>query len=177
MKRKGWLTKIQWAVTAAIVGFLIFAPSSNAKIPYKASGVVEERNEDEISKENVYVGVNEYRETLQLTDLAIDTRLETSSRVKADDMVRRNYWAHYVTDLQTDTFNLFISSGYNYKRAGENLAYGYDNIGSLIQAWQQSPTHDKILRGDYKDMGANVNCNYKFDNKNSCLIVLHLGYK
>lgn len=132
-------------------------------------------NDVELSRAALYSSINTYRQEEGLQPLKIDNRLETSATWKSKDMVTRNYWAHYVTDAQTDMWNFFISAGYTNSHKGENLAQGYNDTPALIEGWKSSPTHDANLRSNFKDMGIAIDCTYHYNPQNTCLIVLHLG--
>jgi uncharacterized protein YkwD len=48
-------------------------------------------------------------------------------------------------------------AGYNFYRLGENLAYGYEDLSTLMSAWMASGGHRKnILQSDFIDVGVGI---------------------
>jgi hypothetical protein len=88
--------------------------------------------------------------------LTLDTQLASAAQAKADDMVRNNYWAHNSPDGKTP-WTFITASGYQYQRAGENLAYGFANVNDSIAGWMASPEHrDNLLNGAYRNVGFGI---------------------
>lgn len=108
--------------------------------------------------------INDFRATQELPALALSADLNASAQAKADDLVSFDYWSHYRGDVSPWTF--IRATGYDYARAGENLAKCYSGPVEFVQAWIDSPTHRAVLVGDYKEVGFglthdnNENCDY-----------------
>ncbi|MGH7234352.1 MAG: CAP domain-containing protein [Candidatus Saccharimonadales bacterium] len=99
---------------------------------------------------------NQERAAASLPALNINADLMVSSAAKAQDMINRDYWAHYAPD-GTSPWDFISQSGYNYTRAGENLAMGYTSDQDVMTAWMNSPEHRaNILDPYYKDIGVAV---------------------
>lgn len=114
--------------------------------------------------------VNAYRATQHLPYLALDDQLSNSAQAKADDLVANNYWAHERTGATP--WNFITDAGYDYARAGENLAKCYKTIDAVVDAWVASPTHHAVLVGDYQDVGFGIANN----PRNGCdYVVGHFG--
>ncbi len=97
--------------------------------------------------------VNELRATNGLGALNWNDNLSSAAKLKADDMVSNNYFEH-TSPTGRNAWDFLLSSGYNYKFAGENLAIDFTNITDAQKAWENSPTHLKnILSADYSDFG------------------------
>ena len=82
-------------------------------------------------------------------------QLNKTAKIKACDMVERNYFSHEDPDGRMPWY-LFIKMGVNYKYAGENIASGYTDSENeeLVEDWMASPTHRKnILNKEYQYMG------------------------
>lgn len=98
--------------------------------------------------------VNQRRQENGLAPLALDATLDDAARRKAADMLSKNYWAHFAPDGSTSPWDFIRQSGYNYTFAGENLAKGFTDSGSVVAAWMSSPSHrDNILSNRYRDVG------------------------
>lgn len=106
-----------------------------------------------LSENELLILVNKQREEKGLQPLAINENLSKAAEEKANDMFKRNYWAHFAPD-GTSPWQFIKSNGYTYLYAGENLAKGFTSSEEVVEAWMQSPTHrDNILSGKYNDIG------------------------
>ena len=96
--------------------------------------------------------INEYRNENGLEDLTIDAKLQETAKIKAEDLVKNNYFSHTSPTLGTP-FELMKSQGIRYKIAGENLA---GNISSqkAVEAWINSKDHrENILEKKFHKTG------------------------
>lgn len=88
-----------------------------------------------------------------LAPLSLDSKLNNAAQDKANDMVMRNYWDHNTPD-NLEPWVFITKSGYNYKTAGENLAYGFDNGVNVITGWMNSPAHrHNLLNNNFSNVG------------------------
>ena len=128
----------------------------------------------DIDSEKLLSLTNQVREKNGLSILSMNLELSNAAQNKADDMFSQDYWAHNAPDGKTPW--VFIkSAGYNYVYAGENLARGFDNTDSVINAWMESPTHRaNVLSQNYKDVGFAVKKG-KLNGEDTILIVEELG--
>lgn len=96
---------------------------------------------------------NQKRQAQGIQPLVYNESLSKAALEKAKHMFSQNYWAHTSQDGTTPW--VFIkNSGYSYVYAGENLARGFTNSGSVVNAWMESPSHkENVLSGNYKDVG------------------------
>jgi uncharacterized protein YkwD len=85
--------------------------------------------------------------------LQLNSKLVSAAQAKANDMVARNYWSHNTPDGQ-EPWVFFQNAGYAYKKAGENLAYGFDTSAYVINGWMNSPPHRaNMLDADFQEVG------------------------
>lgn len=99
---------------------------------------------------------NQRRAEIGLSSLGFDPALSAAARLKGEDMIAKNYWAHVAPD-GTQPWKFFIDSGYKYKFAGENLARDFSDPGSAVEAWMASPSHrENLLSPKYGDIGVAV---------------------
>ena len=71
-------------------------------------------------------------------------------------MLAKGYWAHFAPD-GTSPWSFFLSFGYKYRYAGENLARDFQDAPSAVNAWMNSPSHrENILNPNYRDIGIGV---------------------
>ncbi len=93
-----------------------------------------------VSSNGLLAATNKEREQNGVIDLKLNSSLATAAQTKANDMVKRNYWAHNTPDGQ-QPWVFFQGAGYSYQKAGENLAYGFTTSADAVTGWMNSPTH------------------------------------
>ena len=100
--------------------------------------------------------INRDRKTQNLDPLAVNTALNFSAFSKAEDLIIKDYFAHYSPDGRKPWD--FIDRGqYEYIYVGENLAMNFTSAESAHQALMLSPTHKQnILSDKYSDIGIAV---------------------
>ena len=90
-----------------------------------------------------------------LSALKIDDEVQNVARVKAQDMVDNNFFAHNSPTYGTP-FQMIKSFGISYKAAGENIAGNSTNQGA-VNAWMNSEGHRaNILSNNYNYTGIAV---------------------
>lgn len=115
---------------------------------------------------------NENRASASKAALSLDSQLNAAAQSKAEDMVNKDYWAHDSPDGKTP-WTFITASGYPYKTAGENLAYGFKDASGVISGWMNSTEHrDNILNPDYKDVGFGIASSPNFQGKGPQTIVV-----
>lgn len=80
--------------------------------------------------------INQERNKNGLSSLKIDSEVQRVARIKAQDLVNNNYFAHESPTYGTP-FNMLKNFGITYKSAGENLAGNSSNSGA-VNAWMNS---------------------------------------
>lgn len=86
----------------------------------------------------------------------LNTDLSTAARLKAQDMLVRQYWAHVAPDGTTPWY-WFREVNYRYDFAAENLAKGFQTPLGVVAAWMDSEEHrNNMLSRDYQDVGFGV---------------------
>ena len=99
--------------------------------------------------------INEYRRQNGLKDLKPYSDLQSVAKLKAEDIVNNNYFAHNSDTLGTP-FEMLQENNIQYKIAGENLA-GNTSPLRAVQAWINSPEHrDNILEERFEYTGIYV---------------------
>jgi hypothetical protein len=109
-----------------------------------------------ITPADIITQTNDQRGKLGLPPLKQNGQLTVAAQLKGQDMLAKSYWAHVSPDGKQPWY-FIIQAGYNYNRAGENLAKDFrDNI-SVVNAWMNSPGHRaNIVNPNYKDIGVAV---------------------
>ncbi len=96
---------------------------------------------------------NEERTGEQLAVLRRNTVLDSAAQLKADDMAKNAYFAHYSPEGLSPWY-WFDQVSYSFIHAGENLAVHFTDSGDVVEAWMDSPTHRaNIMNGNYTEIG------------------------
>lgn len=128
-----------------------------------------------INSEDIVEETNKERIANDLPPLSINTKLEDSALVKANDIIKRQYFEHTaptgegVSDLGKD-------AGYQYVILGENLALGdFSSSKDIVEAWMKSPGHRaNILNTRYQDIGVGI-VRGVYEGKSVWVAVQHFG--
>lgn len=116
---------------------------------------------------------NEVRVDRGLPALMVVTKLETSSQNKANDMAKKEYFAHTQNNQTVSAW--LKSAGYEYETAGENLAVGYSTAQDIVNAWKNSPAHyANLIDTDFVDLGVGL-AGGIYDNQPTVFIAQHLA--
>lgn len=108
---------------------------------------------NEITAANVLRLMNDYRADEGLPALHSDARLDLAAADRMYDMEDQSYWSHQSPNGQSPFLWLYRRS-YDYRAAGENLAYGFETARLLVQSWMESHGHRaNILSSEYEDCG------------------------
>ena len=120
--------------------------------------------------------INRDRKAQNLNPLAVSTVLNFSAFSKAEDLIIKDYFAHYSPDGKKPWD--FIDRGqYEYIYVGENLAMNFTSAESAHQALMLSPTHKQnILSDKYSDIGIAV-VNGELDGKKTNVLVQFFAIK
>jgi hypothetical protein len=87
-------------------------------------------------------------------------------------MIKRDYWAHIAPDGKTP-WAFINESGYKYRSAGENLAYGFDSSEQTVAGWMNSPSHrENMLKLDYKEVGFGIAYSNNYQGKGPETVVV-----
>ena len=96
---------------------------------------------------------NDERDTDDLAPLHRNAILDAAAQLKAEDMAKHEYFAHY-SPAGISPWYWFDQSGYDYLQAGENLAVHFTESGEVVDAWMKSPSHRaNIMNGQYVEIG------------------------
>ncbi|KKR50869.1 MAG: hypothetical protein UT84_C0005G0015 [Candidatus Curtissbacteria bacterium GW2011_GWA1_40_16] len=109
-----------------------------------------------------------------LGPLVYNGQLATAAAAKAQDMFTVNYWAHN-SPLGKTPWSFITAAGYKYVYAGENLARDFNDAGSVVGAWMNSPSHrENILDSNFKEIGVAV-ADGKLTGTDGILVVQMFG--
>lgn len=127
-----------------------------------------------MSRTDLLNGTNAFRSQNGLAALSLNSQLNSSAQNKAQHMVNNNYWAHNAPDGTTPWY-FFDQAGYNYSKAGENLAYGFNTSQDAINGWIGSPGHRANMLGEYADVGFGFVDGPSYQGGPNTVVVAHYG--
>jgi hypothetical protein len=129
-------------------------------------------SESNFSASSLLASTNADRVLEHEQPLSIDSALSAAAQAKANDMVAKNYWAHNAPDGATP-WDFISASGYQYQRAGENLAYGFNNASDVVVAWMNSAEHRaNILNAAYQQVGFGVASSPNYQGEGPATIIV-----
>lgn len=89
----------------------------------------------------------------------LHAKLTASSQFHAEDMARKDYYAHASQDGRTPTARM-KEAGYVARTTGENIAAGQQTAREVVASWLLSPGHCKnMLNDQFTDIGLGVAIN------------------
>jgi uncharacterized protein YkwD len=104
--------------------------------------------------------VNAERTVRGLPALSQDDDLALAAQRHSDDMVARDFFDHYAPapapygESPTDRID---ATGYDWSRAGENIAAGYRTPREAVTGWLKSAGHCRnVLDPDYTELGVGI---------------------
>jgi uncharacterized protein YkwD len=138
----GWTIRADW-VTCAGYYHRLAATSSHSDLdefdPKTACGEVLEAH-------------NRLRAEAKLPRLVVSAKLEAAAERHARDMAAQGKMTHRGSD-HSDPIDRIKATGYQYRRAGENIAAGRFNIERLMKGWMDSPHHKRNILGSFSQIG------------------------
>ena len=102
--------------------------------------------------EHILTAHNAERTRRRLAPLTLNPLLTTAATAHAVDMADRGKMAHRGGD-GSSPFDRIERVGYSCRAAGENVAYGYDNVDSVMAGWMRSPGHRRNILGGFTEIG------------------------
>jgi uncharacterized protein YkwD len=106
--------------------------------------------------DQVFVLVNQERANAGLAPYTRAPELDAAARRHAQNMAVTENFSHTGTD-GSSAFDRIRAAGYNWTKAGENIAAGQDTAADVMTSWMDSPGHKaNILNVDYKEIGISV---------------------
>ena len=106
-------------------------------------------------EKEVFDLINQRRTANGLAKLKIDDEVQNIARIKAREMVDKNYFSH-TSPTYGSPFDMMKSFKITYDTAGENIAGNSENKGA-VEAWMNSSGHRaNILNSSYNYTGIGV---------------------
>ncbi len=115
--------------------------------------------------------VNSQRINEHLPPFKTDKKLDLVAEKKVNDMMQKQYWSHLSPSGEM-VWDLMDQLSYKYMAAGENLAKGFTDDKSMVDAWMNSPLHRaNILATQFDKVGV-AQKKGQFEGKETEVVVL-----
>lgn len=101
-----------------------------------------------MTAEKLLETTNSERAKHKLPALQLNEKLNRAASLKAQDMLKDQYWAHVAPDGATP-WDWLGQADYSYDYAGENLAKNFSSVEGVVAAWMDSPGHRANLLGEH----------------------------
>ncbi len=100
--------------------------------------------------------MNRERTARGLEPLRLSRRLSLAAGDRLAEMLEQHYFAHVSPDGRVP-FEVIEERGYDFRKAGENLASGFASAKLVVAAWMRSPGHrDNLLSPSFEAVGIAV---------------------
>lgn len=127
------------------------------------------------SAQAIVDSTNAERARQNLPALKVNTTLNSSAQIKAEDMLRNEYFEHQSPN-GTDMTDLMKQVGYNFLGIGENLAMGnFRDSQDIVAAWMNSSGHrENIMNPNYTEIGVSI-ISGNYQGRQILMAVQHFG--
>lgn len=127
-----------------------------------------------ITSNTIIYLTNKARKERNLPPLRANPVLTRAAQLKAEDMLKKGYFAHQSPEGKSP-WDWLIKEGYYYLVAGENLALDFNQAEDVVEAWLSSPSHRKnLLNSEYQEIGIGI-AQGRFQGRYTTLVVQFLG--
>ena len=128
-------------------------PLSCARDPQEATPAGKSREFDaKAACADVVKAHNRIRAEMKLPALEVSTRLTAAAQKHAKDMAAHGKMTHRGSD-GSSAMKRILAKGYNYRRAGENVASGNFAVEGLMKGWMGSAPHKRNILGSFSQIG------------------------
>lgn len=98
---------------------------------------------------------NNYRQTHGLSALTLNQSLVEAAQGHAVWMAATGKFSH-TGENGNSVADRVRAAGYRFGAVGENIAYGYGSVVTVMAGWIKSPGHERNIRGSYQHVGFGV---------------------
>lgn len=129
----------------------------NPNLIYPGDKVYIPKSSDSISVEDEVIRlVNAERKKAGLSPVTKNWEASRVARIKSQDMIDNNYFAHN-SPVYGTPFQMLKNFGLSYRYAGENIAKGQTSPQAVMNAWMNSSGHKaNILNKNYTQIGVGL---------------------
>jgi uncharacterized protein YkwD len=105
---------------------------------------------------------NKVRSEAKLPSLTSNSKLQAAAEAHALDMAIHKKMSHTGSN-GSSSIDRIKATGFNYRRAGENVAFGRFTTEAVMKGWLNSPPHKRNIVGGFSQIG--VGCAIAEDGK------------
>ena len=139
--------KVKHRLAAALSALLVTAQLFAGTINVGTSGVID------ITPAGIIKNSNLVRDGHKVPELTENNILTLAAEAKLADMRASNYWDH-TSPNGKKPWDFIRETGYSYSYAGENLAKGFTDSESVVDAWMNSEKHrENLLNTHFTEIG------------------------
>lgn len=110
----------------------------------------------DVSDSGLIDATNDARSKEGISPLNYNSFLDKAAQAKAEDMAKRDYWSHNTPDGRKP-WDFISPTDYSYRKAAENLAYGFSSSKTAVAGWMNSDGHRaNVLNADLRDVGFGI---------------------
>jgi len=161
-------TKVYWPYIPLLL--ITFIGMFVSFWPGYANGTLAYANN--LSQQSLLVETNEERKSNARQELILNDRLAQAAQAKANDMAKRDYWSHN-TPEGVEPWVFIVNTGYEYYKAGENLAYGFKDSDATVRGWMNSPSHrENLLDASFSEVGFGFANSNDYQGKGEVTVVV-----
>lgn len=145
------------AASITLVAGSCVAPRREAAEPPLLVGVaeglvVEPSRPDASANSPLILAHNVRRSKAGLPPLFENPKLDAAAQGHARDMADRRKMSHRGGD-GSSAFDRIDRQSYRFRLAGENVAFGFDDVESVMDGWMKSPGHRRNILGRFTEIG------------------------
>jgi uncharacterized protein YkwD len=97
--------------------------------------------------------------------VAWDGQLQNAATAHSTDMAAHNFFSHTGSDGSTLRQRV-PAAGYDYRKAGENIAAGQMSVAQVVADWMASPSHCvNMMQPEFRDLGVSCKTSAASDYK------------
>ena len=133
--------------TLLILGILTLSCAKDNNEPLKVQSYVFSDTEIDLFNK-----INHFRDSIGVGELTLVQHVSYKCMEHNEYMINNNIVNHdYFYDRSTNIQNVCGATN-----VGEVIAYNYLTSSSVLLAWLNSPTHDTIIRSEFKRIGISI---------------------
>jgi uncharacterized protein YkwD len=96
---------------------------------------------------------NDFRRQNGLADLTVNNKLNAAAQTHSQNMALQDFFAHEGKD-GSEPWDRMTAAGYQWSKAAENIAAGYQTAADVVNGWINSPGHRaNMLDASVKEIG------------------------
>lgn len=134
------------------LGLLMMIMSCSGSIEDSEAAIQIHTYEYSVDELNLMCRINDYRESKGFSKLSIVDYISYLSAQHNQSMIQKKLVNHNgFSERSNDLMQL-----YGVVKVSENVAYNYKSNKAVLEAWLNSPSHNKNIEGDFTHFGLSI---------------------